>query len=208
MQSRIKAVFYDFDGVLQDSMPEEYKGCAAVFEAAGLEPPGLSHFCQTASMPFSEWFKARGVSMPYDELLRIYYAHINKRLPPLFPGVVESMVRLKQAGMQLGVISASEWLTLRDNLERHDLFKYLDIAFGESEDKTKSIRRACEERGVPLNQALYVGDLTSDIRDGKAAGVMTAAFIGPNGDSKVFNEIKPDFRVMSHHALTCMLLGF
>ncbi len=208
MQTRIKAVFYDFDGVLQDSMPEEYKGCAAVFKAAGLEPPSLQCFCKTASTLTGGCLKGRGGNMPYDGLLCIYYANINKRLPALFPGFAEARVRFKQAGMKLGVVSACDWLTLRDNLERHDLIKFLDVALGESEDKTKGILKACEESEVLPEQALYVGDLTSDIRDGKAAGVMTVAFIGPEGDSSVFNGIKPNFRVMSHHALANMLLGF
>lgn len=208
MQARVQAVIYDCDGVLQDSMAEEYKGCVAVFGAAGLEPPSLSHFCQKLTMPFSEWFKAQGVTMPYAELLRIYYANVNKKAPLLFPGVVESMTRIKEAGTKLGVVSASEWPILRDNLERHNVMRFLDVALGQSENKTVAIIQACKDMDVPVEQTLYVGDLTSDIRDGKLAGVLTAAFIGPNGDSKVFNEIKPHFRVMSHHALASMLLGF
>ncbi|MFA6447641.1 MAG: HAD family hydrolase [Patescibacteria group bacterium] len=208
MQTRIRAVLYDFDGVIQDSMAEEYKGCVAVFKAAGLEPPSLSCFCQKLTMPFSEWFKSYGVNMPWDELQLIYHAHVNKRLPPLFPGVVETMIRLKEARIKQGVVSASGWITLRDNLARHDLIKYLDVALGESENKTRAIIQACKDMDVPVEQTLYVGDLTSDIRDGKLAGVLTAAFIGPNGDSKVFNEVRPDFKVLSHNALACMILGF
>lgn len=202
-----KAVLFDWDGTVLDSMPAEYRGCVAVFEAAGLEPPSMAYFCQKLTMPFYDWFLRHDVNMQEEHLQKVYHAAVDRKDARLFPGARDCFQLLRRAGLKLGIVSARKWPELLSALEKHSMMQYLEVATGDAEDKAMAIMKACDEIGVSPKQAMYVGDLATDVHAGKRAGVATVGFLGAYGDRATFSDIKPDHIAASHEDLWELILG-
>ncbi|MFH1621138.1 MAG: HAD family hydrolase [Patescibacteria group bacterium] len=206
MSKRVGAVLYDWDGVVQDTMPAIHAASCIVFETVGLTPPCLRYFCRTLRAPFEDWFREHGVvTITEEERHRIYQAALQKDDSPLLLGAHETLVALKGLGLKQGIVSGSSVENLWRMFEKHGLSKYLDLFFGGSENKVQPLSRACKILGFKSYQVLYVGDLASDIRDGKQAGLKTVAFIGQYGSPSSFSEVEPDYLVKSHHDLQTLI---
>lgn len=206
MDQRIRAVLYDWDGVIQDSMPEQYKGCVAVFQAAGIKPIAFEDFCQTLTMPFMDWWRAHGVLLSESEILQCFRAGFDKKQAPLFPGARKVLWALKTEDIKLALISAGQGLILRPILAWHGLDDAFDLVIPDKDDKAPALVEACKYFGVPVSRALYVGDLVSDIRDGKQAGLRTVGFLNPMGSREILARANPDYIVTSHSELYTLVL--
>jgi beta-phosphoglucomutase-like phosphatase (HAD superfamily) len=119
---KLQALIFDWDGTIQDSMPEQYKGCCAVFNAAGIAPPSLEYFCQTLSMPFADWFISRGVTCFTDEeRTRIFRSATNKEKCPLFPEAKEQLGIMRLNKVKLGIVTSARWPIINKLIEVHGL---------------------------------------------------------------------------------------
>lgn len=195
----IRALCYDWDGVIQDSMPEIYRGVCAVFAAEGLAPPTLEYFCQRVTMPFDDWYRRHGIIRQTDtERQALYLRSTNTKSAPLFPGVAESVALVRQRGVKTAIVSAAAVSFIDGSLLRSGLMDVFDLVISGLASKTVALQAACDMLGVPYHEAAYVGDLTTDVEAAQAAGLKTVAFVGPYGDASVFSPLNPDYVVHSH----------
>ena len=118
-----------------------------------------------------------------DELLRVYreynHAHHDTTVK-LFPGVLDGLRVLREAGFKMGVVtSKTHWLAQR-GLEIVGAWPYLDGLIGagecaESKPHPAPILAGAEMLGLPPEDCLYIGDAPFDIHAGNAAGCLTVA---------------------------------
>jgi len=198
MRHRIRAVFFDYDGTLIDSIPEIHRGVCRVLVASGREPVTFSDFLLTFKAPWMEWYRARGVTLSSDEITDVYFGEMQSDDSPYFPGVRTVIEKLRGRSIQVGVVSAHYEDRVRARVIAKDaLFSELEPVVGLAHRKADAIRKLCETHGLLPEETLYVGDLASDVRDGREAGVLTAAFVGPHGLRASFADHEPHYYLES-----------
>jgi phosphoglycolate phosphatase len=117
------------------------------------------------------------------DIVRTAFDEADRSLPrkadetPLFPGIRETLARLANAGLTLGVLSSDSTENVVDFLKCYNLFDQMAIALGSTDQLGKPQSEfylyACEAINVDPSQTLVVGDAQSDIlmaKNGGAAG--------------------------------------
>jgi putative hydrolase of the HAD superfamily len=61
------------------------------------------------------------------------FAARRRKVMPLFPGVPESLARLRERGIALALVTNGDASQQRDKLEHHDLARYFDVGVIEGE---------------------------------------------------------------------------
>ncbi len=113
-----------------------------------------------------------------EQALSVYqqhYALANGRHSELFPGVVEGLRRLRDAGLALACVTNKPGLPARELLERKGLLEFFsEVVGGDAFERKKPdplpLLRTCERLGQPPARTLMVGDSQNDAAAAAAAG--------------------------------------
>lgn len=97
-----------------------------------------------------------------------------------FPGAVETLARLRSAGLRLGVATSKARSRLDLEAERTGIGDLLDASVSGDEvaaakPDPEAVRAAIEALGAAPGRTLYVGDGPNDVLAGRAAGAVTVA---------------------------------
>jgi phosphoglycolate phosphatase len=104
-----------------------------------------------------------------------HYAGINGRYSAVYPGVVDGLLALRQAGLQLACLTNKPVGFAREllKLKRLDGF-FSQVYGGDSFDRKKPdplpLIKTCESLGTVPARTLMVGDSSNDARAARAAG--------------------------------------
>jgi pyrophosphatase PpaX len=193
----IKAVIFDLDGTLGDTLPVCFAAYRRVFReflnrdftdeeiAATFGPNEEGIF---RAMVSDRWQAAR------ERYLRVY-EDVHTLCPDPFPGIEGALRLLKARGVRMGVVTGKGLKSTVFTLKQFGLLAYFDsIAPGDSARaiKPQSIRRLLAEWDVPMAQAAYVGDAPYDIEAAQEAGVMPlAAAWAPTTDLDSVQAARP-----------------
>jgi pyrophosphatase PpaX len=98
----------------------------------------------------------------------------------LFPGIDEIIKDLSNKGFKLAILSNNKRSYLIESLQKYGLDKYFDNILGFNEvSKTKpdpeGLLKILEIEEVSANEALFLGDMITDIQAGKNAEIKTIA---------------------------------
>lgn len=118
----------------------------------------------------------------------------------LFPKAEDLLSTLHEEGIPTVLVTLSSKKHVLEILRKNDLENYFHIVLDKKDlgdlEKTHGIRQALQALGVDsseLERVLAIGDLPSDISDGKQVGVKTAAVLtGPMVAEKLIDS-EPDY---------------
>jgi phosphoglycolate phosphatase len=191
-----RAVLFDLDGTLIDTMPAFADVAAAVmYRHHGIDPVlGRASYLTTSGIPF---FKQLEVIVPGDARNAAAAAEFERRKVEATSEVVPSadtlagLVALRQLGCRLAVCSNN----FQDQV---DVFVTqcsvpLDLALGFGAGMAKGepqFDRACQTFGVTRADLVFVGDSLADATLALAAGVRFVARLG-TFDAAAFFAIAP-----------------
>ncbi|WP_300670632.1 HAD family hydrolase [Desulfoluna sp.] len=183
-----KAVFFDVDGVLLDSLPPHLALCRAlnIQYGLGLDIPDIAAFKRIARSgvpisPMVAFFRA--VGFPEEEAKRgdhEYRMHFTKRYRiPVFQGVQEMLQRLTDSGLYLGIVTANTLTNIQKPLKSAFSLFHPPCVFThdttEGLPKAEAIRKGAKILGITPSEILFVGDQRSDAQSATDAG---AHFLG------------------------------
>jgi phosphoglycolate phosphatase len=131
------------------------------------EVQGLTHVCD-----------GRGVENLYDAAWQRYQHHylaINGEFAAVYPGVVEGLQQLRDAGLRLACLTNKPLSFAKPLLQAKGLDSFFTHVFGGDSFERKKpdplpLLKTCEVLGVKTNQALMVGDSSNDAQAARAAG--------------------------------------
>jgi pyrophosphatase PpaX len=113
-----------------------------------------------------------------DELVRVYRAHNEPLHDQLeaFAGVAELLLRLKDEGRKLGIVSAKRRSTVELAFARVPVGHLFDVVVGGDETDLQKpnpepLLLALERLGESANRTAYVGDSPYDMQAARSAGV-------------------------------------
>ncbi|WP_370260726.1 phosphoglycolate phosphatase [Limnobacter sp.] len=181
-----RAVLFDLDGTLLHTVPDLAAAVNAMLRDLGR--PALSesqvgiyigkgaenlvHRSLTGSMT------ERASAEEYEHAMRIWQQHyttINGQNAVLYPGVVEGLDALRQAGVPMAVVTNKPERFTQPLLQRTGLASYFSVVVGgdtcpEKKPSPMPVLHACKQLDVQPESALMIGDSHNDAEAAHAAG--------------------------------------
>ena len=186
---RLKAVFFDMDGVLFNSMPYHAEAWHQVMKQYGMNlsrEEAYMHEGRTGASTINiVSLRDRGYEATPEEIEEIYAekSRLFNQNPPAAPmaGAWELLQQVKDDGLQRVVVTGSGQLSLLERLNSHfpDMFvrelmvTAFDVKYGKPnpEPYLMALRKA----GLLPNEAVVVENAPLGIQAAKAAGLFTIA---------------------------------
>lgn len=202
-----KAILFDIDGTLADTFPlcvKAYKYILDRYTGRDLTAEEIiSRFGKSDEGILACYLTPEQVPLVLDEYFAAYEAIQKAECPDPFPGLRETIHRLRERGVPVGVVTGKglrgSEITLRI-LGLRDAVGVLEAGFEEGPNKPESLRRALDRLGLQPHEAVYVGDAAYDMESAAAVGMpavgaaWTATSTIRNGAGasalRVFHEIE------------------
>lgn len=185
----VKAVLFDLDGTLVDSLPELYEGVRRSMEEMQLPVPPKEAVRDMIG---------RGVRVLVERILTYqglpadaaacdallaslvkHWAETSGDYTEFFPGVLDGIQALREAGIKVGLVT-NKWHDLTvEFLERRQILALFDvIVAGDDCPRNKPdpdmLLKAMADLGVGAEVTIMVGDSRNDALAARAAGVRAA----------------------------------
>ena len=212
----LRATLFDFDGTLVDTTDLIYQSMRhAAGEVLGRE---ISREVLMANVGQPLPRQMELLSADHAEALldsyRLHNEENHDALIKAFPGVVDSLARLKEAGVRVGVVTSKrrfsvdmalktfpglgkvvdQWVTMEDTTEH--------------KPRPEPLLKGLELLGnVPRKQAAYVGDSPFDVAAAKAAGVRSVAVSWGAFSEDALRAAEPDHLVPDLDSAVDVLLS-
>lgn len=199
----LKAVLFDMDGVLFDSMKNHAKAwnkAMAMYDMNLSEEEAYMHEGRTGASTINiVSARERGYEASEDEIKKIYQtkSDIFNSLPKAepMPGAYTLLQDIKNSGLQPVLVTGSGQLSLIDNLNHHfpGIFQkeYMvtayDVKFGKPNPEPYLM--GLKKAGIEPNEAVVVENAPLGVKAGVAAGIFTIAVnTGPLPDNALLSE--------------------
>lgn len=189
MPEPVRAVLFDLDGTLIDSIGLIVDAMHHAFEAFDGEVPDDSAWMSGIGTPLYKQL-ARYARSPEElevlrERYRAYQVIHHDNVIKAYPGAVDVLANLHARGIVMGIVTSKGDQLAHRGIELTNLAQYLPVVIGadsvtKHKPEPEPVLLALERLGVAAGQALMMGDSPHDISSGNAAGVRTiGALWGP-----------------------------
>ena len=208
---RFRAVLFDLDGTLADTLPL----CIEAFRLA-VEPAtgrSLADAEIIATFGPSEEGTIHALApQHYAESLAAYLRHyerLHAQYPAPFAGITALLQDLRDRGIRLGLVTGkgaeSTRLSLRQ-LGLDEVFEVVETGSPLGPRKAEALRQVLRTWDLAPPEAVYIGDAPSDVSAARAAGVpVVAAAWAATADSEALQALQPDALADSVDALRAWL---
>ncbi len=190
-----KAILFDLDGVLIDSIPV----MRISFETAYREVVDSAVDDETISALFEQYCQYLGhgfhhimnaLQLPHE--MYAPYVRQSKQLSDsvvLCDGIKQLLPQLRLRGLRLTVATGKDGYRARDLLAKLEIDQYFELVTGSDEiAKPKPapdmLLYQLDVLKIQPNEAVMVGDAPADIKAGKAAGMTTIGVLWGYGDKE------------------------
>lgn len=186
---KIKAVFFDMDGVIFDSMPRHAKAWSEAMALEGLPFSEYQVYLQegrTGSGTVTDVFLAHGRGVPTEEDIKRIYANKSRLFdafgdPIPMRGMAEVLEKVKSLGLEIYIVTGSGQASLLDTLNHYfpntfykeRMVTAYDVKKGKPDPEPYLM--ALEKAGLQANEAIVVENAPLGVRSAKGAGIFTIA---------------------------------
>ena len=189
MPSPLRAVLFDLDGTLLDSIGLIVAAMHHAFDGFDGTVPADADWMAGIGTPLYKQLALYARSAEELEMLReryrAYQVIHHDSVIREFPGTTAVLEDLDARGLTMGVVTSKNNELARRGLELTGLAKFLPVVIGadsvtKHKPEPEPVLLALERLGVGADEALMMGDSPHDISSGNAAGVRTiGALWGP-----------------------------
>jgi len=188
----IKNIIFDWSGVISNDFRLVYKTAMRIFDCLGAQRISFETYAKEVAIPPINFYK-KFVKNPdmneINEMFKNIFPTVGK--PTIYEGAKEVIKQLHDKGLKLIVLSTH---TEVDNEAReygiHECFKEINTNV---HDKIAVINEVLKRNSFLPSETAYVGDMTHDIKAGKAGGVKTIAITWGYDSKDKLEKVKPDF---------------
>lgn len=179
-------MIFDFDGTLVDTTEGIVRTTVKALERLGYVTPPEEEIKGLIGLPIAQSLSiAAGVTDPLkvkecvDTYRDIYFESGMRDIRP-YPGVVETLRRLKEEGHTLCIATSRSKPSLKSILSSIGVLELFDILIADEDVVNKKpapdmVQKILSETGCDPQDTFMTGDTTFDIEMGHRAGVNTCA---------------------------------
>jgi pyrophosphatase PpaX len=177
----IKAVLFDFDGTLADTLPVCFLAFESVFKKFDERDVTTEEIKSMFGPSETGIIRENLKNNNHEKAIELYYEIYRDRHENIVPKneEINTLLReLKSRGYKLGIVTGKARRSLDISLECLELNNIFDvIVTGDDVEFPKphpeGVNKALEELGVSNTEAIFLGDSDADILAGKQANVHT-----------------------------------
>ena len=213
LQNDVKAVLFDMDGTLVDSMWMWRKIDEELFESQGMKMPDnfqklIEHMSFTETIAFlkDEFHMKPSHEELAQKLQDLAQAKYEKEIKPK-EGAVEFVKELKKRGIKTAICSSTRKHLIIKCTQANGIFDYIDVIISSCEvPKGKPAPdiylEASKRLQVPIENCIVFEDLPAGITAGKSAGIKVCAVADKYSQDKE-KEIKEmsDYYIESYNQI-------
>ncbi len=190
--TQIKAIVFDFDGLILDTETTDYKAWKAIYRTYGIELP-LSMWLPLVGDATQDFNIAQHLAELTDK--QIDHVKLRKRQQALhiemlenavpMPGVEDYLSAAQQLSIRVGIASGSRRSWVVDRLDQLGLLDHFDTVVcrddveGRAKPDPAAYLAAVSNLGVSIDQALALEDSRPGVKAAKSAGLYCIAVPGP-----------------------------
>lgn len=180
-KERAKAVIFDYDGVLNNSLAQLRTVWNEFYKR------GISNKYFETDEEFSNYFQGDPVKnltvvgvteedlKKCDDIIREVLPDLDKEAE-LYDGIESLMKVLKSEGYKIGIVSNGLKPMIEYKLKKYSIDDCIGSIIGHDEvyrrkPNPEGLYQCMDELCVKPSETIYVGDMESDVKAGKAAGV-------------------------------------
>lgn len=190
-RKEVKAVLFDLDGVLIDSINAWFYVINDTLKHFGFKTISKTEFKKRFGAPIEEDVETLYIGKTIKEVEQTYNLKFKNRKSyvKLFPQSINILKKLKKSKLKLGIITNSPRFITSAILSHFKLKKYFDVVITTDDVKRGKpapdmVLKACKKLGVEPKNTILVGDTNNDMVAGKNAGCITVGY-----------KIKGDYRI-------------
>lgn len=195
----LRAVIFDFDGTVADSLPL----CVAAFRKA-IEPLAGRTVSDAEVLatfgPSEEGTITALIPQHFERGLIDYHAcyrELHRTCPAPFEGIRDIIAFLKAQGLRTALVTGKGAKSLAISLEHLDLqdaFEQVRTGSPWGLNKVTGLKEVLDSFGISPQEALYIGDMPSDVTAAREVGMpVCAAAWCPGTDAATLLKQRPDY---------------
>lgn len=205
----IKAIIFDWDGLIVDSMPTVAEGIKATASYYGINisvDDVLNNYVQ----PREKYYQSLGIdTTKISDLNDVHSANILKyqKPSPLFFEVEKTLHHLYDKKIKLAIASTATNELINSELNRFGLKNIFEDKYvmGGDAKKEEKLKIIASLLNIPLDEILYVGDLPSDVLAAKKVGILSAGVEKRAKNKERLSKENPDYLFDSIIGLTTII---
>ncbi|MGZ4883481.1 MAG: HAD family hydrolase [Halobacteriota archaeon] len=207
----LKAVMFDWDGTLYDSVIPTYESYLVVMDAFGLPRVTLGEFREQSRPNYHDYYLHLGIcegdwAAADETWMNCYAGH--KKDCVLYQGTAQALRELKEMNLKLGLVSSGSRERVTREITEQGIEPHFDtmlfgddVGFEHGKPAPETLLMAIEHARVAASEVLYVGDMVEDILMGKKAGTKTAAVLCGFATRQLLTRAEPDLVLRNVSAL-------
>lgn len=173
----ITALIWDFNGTVMDDLNASVCAVNAMLTRRGLPLITEEWYTKNLVMPLEVFYEGVGFDMKKENLPEVseeFQKECQKYPRPVFPEVQEALERFFKKGMHQALFSSLYHDTLLAQVQERGIEGYFEGIEGQKNrllgGKTATVKEYLHRRGIRPEEALIIGDLTTDGQMAKALG--------------------------------------
>lgn len=212
----IRALIFDFDGLILDTESTEYQSWQELFTDHGC-PLSLDLWVDCIGRPrgyfdfYTHLEEIRGTVIDREQIRTLRHARVKKLnlLQPIQPGVVDYLQDARRLGLKIGLASSSSRVWVHGHLERLSLSDYFAATkcvedTGTHKPDPGPYLAVLDALNVSSSEAVAFEDSPNGIASAKAAGILCVAV--PNPMTQQLQLDHADYRLDSFASLSLQAL--
>ncbi len=205
----LKAVIFDLDGTLIDSIESYYRIVEIALERLGLPPVSRQKILKAAQNDSFQWEEI--LKAAPGKTLEETKSDAWKIIEDVYPGLFLKNVRpfsdtgavlrlLHACGVRIGIVTSTPQKNIKDKMKILDQAGVADLAEVVISAGDAALKKphpdplilCCERMGLPAFACAYVGDTSIDMVAGRAAGMKTIGVLTGFDNQEELSLKKPD----------------
>ena len=188
-KTKLKAVLFDFDGVIVDSFEAWFSVFNHFRKDLNLKEISREEFRKnvwggSVEADTKNYYKNKDVKEIEKAYRNLIQRYIQKS--KLLPDTIKVLKAIKNKKIKIGLVTNTFRKPTLETLKFHKIKNYFDaIVTSDDVEKAKpypdSILKACEKLDVTVDEIIYVGDTKHDFKAGKAASCFVVG-LNTHGD--------------------------
>ncbi len=167
----MKWVFFDFNGTIIDDVELCLNLLNEILVSQNKNTIDLKKYKNIFCFPIKHYYELAGVDFninSYEELSKWFIKEYQPQSfnCKLFPNLKETVLKLKDKGIMVGVLSASEKNNLIEQLKKFNIYNLFDVVLGldniHAASKIDIAKEFIQSNKINPKEILFVGDTTHD----------------------------------------------